>query len=401
MKNLKIYFLIGVAVFGFLFFIPTGASAVVSCGISRTLEVGVEGEDIRCLQKYLNESGFTITTTGVGSPGYESTQFKELTKKAVAKWQAANGIAPATGFFGPVSRKKYLELVAGNTGKLPPASVPETNPVFAALNAKIASLTAELDAFRAGNAPTSSEDKKVREALKKAIAMIIEAEDEIDSSDEHAAEAKGDLEDAREDFLEAVDAYLKNNFPKAVELADDAFKNAEDAFEAAGGETEEDKIDEFIEEVEDKIQAAENKINGADDNDEDVEEAEQLLEKASDTLDKAKDAFDNENFDEAENLAEKAEDLADDAVDAIGENSEKDDAKDALDDARDAIADAENEIEEADDDGKNTNEAENLLDEAKDKLDDAEEEFDDENYDEAQDLAKEAENLAQDAVDEL
>jgi peptidoglycan LD-endopeptidase LytH len=76
---------------------PTGA-------FTRNLERGMRGEDVRALQVFLNSKGFIITTAGGGSPGQETTLFGALTEKALAKFQASNGITPAIGYFGPKTR---------------------------------------------------------------------------------------------------------------------------------------------------------------------------------------------------------------------------------------------------------------------------------------------------------
>ena len=59
--------------------------------------------DILKLQQYLNTHGFTIATTGAGSPGYETTYFGTATFKALKKFQVAHGL-PASGYFGPLTR---------------------------------------------------------------------------------------------------------------------------------------------------------------------------------------------------------------------------------------------------------------------------------------------------------
>ena len=88
------------------------APAVVTCVFDRALFLGSRGDDVKCLQQYLNAAGHTLAATGPGSPGNETTYFGSLTKAAVAKWQAANNVSPAVGYFGPISRAKYSELVA-------------------------------------------------------------------------------------------------------------------------------------------------------------------------------------------------------------------------------------------------------------------------------------------------
>jgi peptidoglycan hydrolase-like protein with peptidoglycan-binding domain len=62
------------------------------------------------LQVFLNARGYAISKTGPGSPGNETTYFGSLTRSALAKFQKANGIAPAVGFFGPITRAKIKEL---------------------------------------------------------------------------------------------------------------------------------------------------------------------------------------------------------------------------------------------------------------------------------------------------
>lgn len=85
-----------------------------NCNFTRDLFSGVRsGEDVRCLQKYLNSRGFSLTSSGIGSPGNETNNFGDLTRRAVIRWQTAYGISPASGYFGPLSRKKYVEVTGG------------------------------------------------------------------------------------------------------------------------------------------------------------------------------------------------------------------------------------------------------------------------------------------------
>ena len=83
------------------------------CDFTRNLTVGMVGDDIKCLQQYLNAYPATqVAAMGAGSLGNETSYFGSLTRVAVAKWQAANGIFPVVGYFGPISRAKYSSLVA-------------------------------------------------------------------------------------------------------------------------------------------------------------------------------------------------------------------------------------------------------------------------------------------------
>lgn len=72
---------------------------------TRDLTVGSTGTDVMNLQLVLNASPATqVATFGAGSPGMESSYFGALTKAALARFQAAHGVTPASGFFGPITR---------------------------------------------------------------------------------------------------------------------------------------------------------------------------------------------------------------------------------------------------------------------------------------------------------
>jgi len=76
---------------------------------TKNLYMGTSGEDVKELQKYLNNHGFIIAGDGDGSPGQETDFFGQLTKKALIKFQEANKIFPAIGFFGPLTRALVLK----------------------------------------------------------------------------------------------------------------------------------------------------------------------------------------------------------------------------------------------------------------------------------------------------
>lgn len=73
---------------------------------THNLSLNDKGEDVKNLQKLLNSLGFTISKTGAGSPGKETTLFGSLTYKALQKFQKSIGL-PTTGYFGPMTRE-YL-----------------------------------------------------------------------------------------------------------------------------------------------------------------------------------------------------------------------------------------------------------------------------------------------------
>lgn len=77
---------------------------------TRDLHIGLSGEDVRSLQKYLNSKGFLVAKTGAGSPGNETASFGPLTQEALIAFQKANKISPTAGYFGPITRK----FITGN-----------------------------------------------------------------------------------------------------------------------------------------------------------------------------------------------------------------------------------------------------------------------------------------------
>lgn len=97
--------------------IETPASAV----FARNLTIGSRGEDVRELQKLLNNDPRTrIAEDGPGSLGQETTYFGPLTADAVTRFQelyagdilSPVGLSEGTGYVGPSTLKKVGELLA-------------------------------------------------------------------------------------------------------------------------------------------------------------------------------------------------------------------------------------------------------------------------------------------------
>jgi peptidoglycan hydrolase-like protein with peptidoglycan-binding domain len=76
---------------------------------TRNLTIGSSGADVKNLQVFLNDNGYTVASSGTGSPGHEATYFGAKTQAALAKWQKANNL-PATGFFGALTREVMKKL---------------------------------------------------------------------------------------------------------------------------------------------------------------------------------------------------------------------------------------------------------------------------------------------------
>jgi len=89
----------------------------VSTTFTRDLTIGSQGTDVTALQNFLASKGFSVPA---GATGYFGTQ----TKAALASYQAANGIAPAAGYFGPATRAKVN--ASGSVVTPTPTPTPDT-----------------------------------------------------------------------------------------------------------------------------------------------------------------------------------------------------------------------------------------------------------------------------------
>lgn len=68
------------------------------------LETGMIHPEVKELQKFLNNNGYTVALTGPGSPGQETDKFGAFTRNALIEYQIANNISPALGYFGAETR---------------------------------------------------------------------------------------------------------------------------------------------------------------------------------------------------------------------------------------------------------------------------------------------------------
>lgn len=94
-----------------------GGTVTTGTAITSDLTVGSSGAQVTALQQSLVAQGHLVMPAGVAM-GY----FGSLTRAAVMKWQAANGV-PATGYFGPLSRAKF-NASAGVGGVVPGTTIP-------------------------------------------------------------------------------------------------------------------------------------------------------------------------------------------------------------------------------------------------------------------------------------
>jgi peptidoglycan hydrolase-like protein with peptidoglycan-binding domain len=99
-------------------FSATAAVSVTADTLTRDLTVGSSGNDVSVLQTLLETDGYLQLPAGI-SKGY----FGDLTRRALARWQAAHGISPASGNFGPLTRqalrKKTVPVVSSSVPGCP------------------------------------------------------------------------------------------------------------------------------------------------------------------------------------------------------------------------------------------------------------------------------------------
>jgi peptidoglycan hydrolase-like protein with peptidoglycan-binding domain len=135
---------------------------------TKDLTIGSMGADVTALQDILIAKGALVMPAGVAK-GY----FGALTKAAVAKWQAMEGIAPAAGYVGPISRAK-LNAMGGTTTPTTPGS---TTPVTGTLEGDFGTIS-DVDELGAYN----NEEVGEGQDGVKVLGAEIEASDDGDIS---------------------------------------------------------------------------------------------------------------------------------------------------------------------------------------------------------------------------
>ncbi len=277
-----------------LFSLAIQVSAATDCKFTRDLNTETSGEDVRCLQKFLNSSGYKIADSGVGSPGNETTLFKGLTEKAVIKWQMDNGLIPATGNWGPGSRAKYSKLIIGTS--------------------TVATSTISTTTTSTDLSTNSSEKQKAENLLKKAVDKLEQAEKKIDDGEGDTISAKNSLKLAREDFLNASRSYFLSEYADSLELAQSSYDNSTKVLSQNG---DKDYANKAISDAKKAISRATSKISDADDNGDDISKAEILLNKSKNALNNSQKYLTDKNYTKARDYGNKAEDYANEAVDAL------------------------------------------------------------------------------------
>ena len=261
---------------------PTTNSSPV-CSFYRDLQYGAYGDDVSCLHQYLATMGYAVS----------GTFYSAQTRASVAAWQSVNGIYPASGYFGTVSRARYNALNYNGGGTV----IYPTNPPV----------------ITTGN----TQQERALALLMRAHDLIENVRDDRDDAlddDDEIGDADEYLEEADNALVDAFYAYLDRDYDDAQDFAEyaiDAAEDAEDEIDSDNGNGgDRDDARDAIDDAEDRVDDARDEVEDADDAGYDINDA-------RDFLDDAEDAYDDRDYDEAEDYARDAEDFAEDALDEI------------------------------------------------------------------------------------
>jgi hypothetical protein len=129
------------------------SSVSTSTGIpvlTHDLALGETDPQVLILQRYLNNRGFILASSGPGSPGNETMKFGVLTNSALKKFQCAQGIAcsgeEATTGYGLLNSATRIKLLAADD----PTEIAQLESRISSLLAVVSQLQATI-AARAGH----------------------------------------------------------------------------------------------------------------------------------------------------------------------------------------------------------------------------------------------------------
>ena len=117
-------------------FIASAQSSATCFQFTQNMKLGSSGAQVLELQKTLNSMGYTVSTTGVGSAGMETSYFGAKTKAAAIKFQAANSIIQTGNVFALTRAALNANCVAVPTN---PGST-TTNPTSGAVTVSLSSV---------------------------------------------------------------------------------------------------------------------------------------------------------------------------------------------------------------------------------------------------------------------
>ncbi len=122
---------------------------------SRILHLGDRGDDVKKLQQFLNQNGFPISSSGIGSMGFETIYYGPKTVQAITQFQehfrsdilTPSGFSHGTGIFGPATMRKINQLLTQNQQLSTPQ--PSQQTTIQSLQAQLQTLLSQLKTLQA------------------------------------------------------------------------------------------------------------------------------------------------------------------------------------------------------------------------------------------------------------
>jgi len=112
---------------------------------TRNLKLGSSGKDVKELNNFLISKGYASSGSDIGM--YNSTYFSWRTKEALSIYQAVNGISPAEGYFGAVTRNR---IIADNSEALTIPKISSISLTQARVDAQIEIKGVAFNTFQTG-----------------------------------------------------------------------------------------------------------------------------------------------------------------------------------------------------------------------------------------------------------
>jgi hypothetical protein len=202
------------------------AVPAVDAAYTRDLTIGSSGSDVAELQAFLVSKGFLVMPAGT-TPGY----FGTLTQAALARYQAANGIVPPAGYFGPLTRSSVESM--GTTAPVAglPAGCSSTAGFSSTTGVRCDSGSSSSPVLGSGEASLESydldeEEDEIREGQSEVVAIAkFDVEDgdvEIQRVDAtFTFEGAGDADDEPWDVFEEITLIVDGSEVASVDASDE------------------------------------------------------------------------------------------------------------------------------------------------------------------------------------
>ena len=226
---------------------PFMVSANNDCSFNRTLSVGDDGEDVRCLQVFLNNAGYKVASAGVGSPGRETTTYGTLTEAAVLEWQKAVGVTGANGNFGPGSQSAYSSqdtaslVVSGSSDENLNRMVEELQQQLALGLAAASESGIPVPQVAGVSDSTVTTADAATDALIELVEDVRDLDEEL--GEEGDSNISGDVHDIRLNLYSGILKFFTKEYSAVVRLAEaliDDVENVQDELEESVEEEREE-----------------------------------------------------------------------------------------------------------------------------------------------------------------